>query len=444
MGAAMGVRENTSVTDVRAHGVEGDGETDDTAALQSALDEAAPHGTVYIPADLRVRIGDTVTVEFSEDGEPSDPLSRFKFICDGVLTPDPGIGTAIELTDAVAPYVFVNAQGGGKDVESDSLFYVTGGRDGLFEGFGHRYDGRMFHFENTGTYSIRHLKTLECGQAVAVFDASPMGEIRDVFEISPTQAPEFHNSTDICINQYENYQGEDTTTRGVLLEDCLSVFVDRLLVGGDAETPPVEFRDCDNMFVNALHLGGFPGLGGLFENVRNSTFRIVCNVGERGIRYTGERSNGNRFVINATNTRDRGVIIDESISGGYHYFTGNVFSQEALAFDIRTATAEIHLDNVYATENRNGDLRLAEDNEVHLRDCHVGDIDGTPRTINGVGVHPATESLPDPSEWPAGTHVVSASAEDDGTELYLVLEDRWVRYGNVEISSQPTTGNGDR
>jgi hypothetical protein len=430
----------TPVVDVTAHGVVGDGEADDSAALQDAVDAATPHGVLHVPYDRRVRLEETVTVGLN-DGRAPGEQNRFAFVCEGALTPAPGIGPAIEIVGGVAPYVFARVQGGGADVETDSAFHVKHNAAGHFEGWARDYAGRVFHFEESATYSVGHLKTANCGQSIAVFDASPMGEVRDVFDVSPTRAPEFHDSSDVCINQYENYMAEGVTERGIRFENCLSVWIDRVAVGGEADTPPAEFRSSKHMFVNALHLGGSPTWGGVIENVRYATFRIFCNVNQRGIKYTGGGTDGNRLLINGQNIAETGLLVTEDVYG-YHFVTGNIVQTSSRAIDIRSTDAEIHLDHVYAYGNGGGDLSVPDENEVHTSNCRFLLVDGTPKTQNGIGVGSADREQPDERNWTIGDRVVFTDTGDaSGNGLYELTPRGWSRVGDdpADRTDQSTT-----
>lgn len=264
----------------------------------------------------------------------------------------------------------------------------------------------MYEFDDDAVHSIGRLRTQSCGQSFAVHEASPMAEVQDIVDIRPVRAPEFHGTADICINQYESYMDEGRTERGVVFDDCISVWIDRLAVGGHADTPPVEFRDSRHIFVNTLHLGGSPTWGGIIENVKYSTFRIFCNVNERGLKYTGPETDANRIVFNGQNLDEAGLVVTDEVTG-CHYVTGNVVDTDALAVDIRSMDAEIHLDHFNARGNESGDLCVPDGNYVHATDSSFERIDGTPRTQNRVGSPPRTPN--DPTKG-AGASVTASSS----------------------------------
>jgi hypothetical protein len=429
------VTAETPVVDVRAHGATGDGETDDSDALQAAVDAATPHGVVLVPYDVVLRLEGSVDVDLSGPGGQS----RFAFLCQGALQPAPGLGDAVHVHGGLSPYVFARVEKGGSDPETDTAFKVTQTRGGLFEGFAQDYGGTLFEFQQSGTYSVGNVRTWNSGQSVAVYDASPMGEIRDVFDVSPVRAPEFHDSSDVCINQYENYMAQDRTARGVLFENCLSVWADKIAVGGSMETPACEFRACDHMFVNALHLGGALGWGGVIEDTIYSTFRVFCNVNNKGLKYAGA-SDGNRIVLNAQNIGDVALRVTEDVTGGYHYVAGNIVQTGARAVDVRSSDAEVHLDNLYAWRNAGGDLRVPEENEVRLTNSKVDFLDGTPKLVNGVGTESADRDLPDERNWRVGHRVdFTDTGDGSGTGYYELTHDGWRRLGPGPDGEAPTT-----
>jgi hypothetical protein len=418
--------------DVRAHGVVGDGETDDSAAFQAAVVEATPHGVLYVPYGLQVRLEEPVRIDLSGAGH-----NRFAFICHGAITPAPGIGDAITISDGVRPYVFVRVDGGGADPESDTAVAVVGGGAGYFEGQASGYDGTIYEFRRTGTYSVGFLRTTGCGQSIGVYDASPMGEIRDVFDVAPLRSPEFHGSSDICINQYENFVG-DGCEQGLLFDDCLSIWADKVAIGGTAEVPIFEIRESRHAFFNALHLGGAPNVGGHIVDTEYSVFQIFSNINEVGVEYAGNGSIGNRIVMNGRGIGDTGLVITEDVDRGFHYVTGNIADNRGTGVEIRSTDAEIHLDHLNCVGN-DLDLDLpTEDNEVHITDSRFHTVEGEPKTVNHVGSERSPADAPDSLRWDVGDVVnFTDTADGSGDGVYFrVAEDNWLRLAGDLVDAE--------
>lgn len=414
------------VIDVRAHGVVGDGSTDDSAAFQEAIDAATPHGVLYIPYDVRMRLESPVEMDFG--GTPEQ--HRFAFICDGMITPAPGIGDAITIRNSAQIYVRVRVQGGGRDVETDTAVHLVGGRNQYVEGWGTNYDGTVYTFTNAATYSVGFLRTRGCGQSLAVYDASPMGEFRDGFDTAPIRAPEFHNTSDIQINQYENFVATNCE-QGLLFDDCLSVFADKVAVGGIAEVPIMEIRDTWNANFSGVHLGGAPDRGAVIENTHDASFNIFSHVNNVGVEYRGSASARNRFAFNALSVEDTAFRIADDVTGGYHYVTGNISAGANIGLDVQTSDADIRLDGLEIRGN-DLDLRLPSENEVHLHNSVIGSMQGWPKTTNHVGEERSAGSEPDGEQWEVGEVVAFEDTGGGDSGLYLKLPDgSWGRIGDI-------------
>lgn len=424
------VTAETPVVDVRAYGVVGDGETDDAAALQAAADAATSQGILYVPADLHVYFESAIDIDLTG----TDDQARFAFICEGALKPAGGLGDAIHIrggdeANSYEPYVKVRIEGGGEDVDTDNAVLVTNTSGGLFEGVANEYAGTVYSFRDSAMLSIGTLRTRLCGQSVKIENCGSLGEFRDGWDTGPVRCPEFRHVHDISINQYENYMTEGITEQGVIFEDCLSVWADKVAVGGHADTPPAEFHDSQQMFINTLHLGGSPTWGAIIDNVRYAMFNVFCNFTAKGVKYEGSETDGNRVVLNGRNLSDKGLVVADDVSGGYHYFAGNMSQNDAQAVDIRTSDAEIHLDNFYAVENGGGDLSVPAENDVHLANCRFASVDGRPKTIDSVGIAAAPRDKPSAENWDVGDRVAFTDTEDgSGDGMYELIDyDTWAK-----------------
>lgn len=422
------VTADTPVVDVRAHGVVGDGETDDAAALQAAADAATPHGVLFIPADLHVYFESPIDINLGSEGH-----SRFAFISEGALKPAAGLGDAIHIHSegsnvAHFPYVNVRIEGGGEDVDTDNAILVTNTNGGLFEGFANKYAGTVYSFRDSAMFSVGTLHTRECGQSLKIEDCGALGEFRDGWDTGPVRGPEFRNVHDLCINQYENYMAP-WAEQGIVFEDCLSMWADKIAVGGHADTPPAEFHDSRQMFVKALHLGGSPTWGAVIDDVRFAMFNVFCNFIAKGVKYAGSETDANRVIVNGRNLSEKGLVVADDVSGGYHYFAGNIVSNDAQAVDVRTSDADIYLDNFYAVKNAAGDLSVPDENNVRLTDCRFDTVDGTPKTINGLGVAAADREKPSAKNWNVGDRVAFTDTEDgSGDGMYELLDqETWAK-----------------
>lgn len=433
------VTKGTPVVDVRAYGVVGDGETDDAEALQRAVDEATPHGVLYIPADLRVRLEDTVTINLDEgrDGEQN----RFSFLCEGALTPAPGIGTAIHVVGGFAPYVFARVEGGGKDLE-DSAFHVEGNRGGCFEGWAKDYAGRVFFFEGSATYTVGNLRTWDCGQSIHCLAASPMGEIRDVFDIRPTRAPEFDRTSDISINQYENFVDEDSE-KGMVFNRCVSVWVDKIAVGGPMSAPQIEFHETINIHANSIFVNDGEDDGLVTDRIRRANMRVFARDNEVGLRHVvGSTIGANSIYLTARLNDSEGLLVEPHDGGttpdSFHQFSGYVTNNGAPP-RIETTDPHVRVHDFLSKFNEGSALEQLvvpdEENNVRVEDSWIQGIDGSPKAINHLGREARDAEVPEPLNWDVGD-VVSFTDTEDGTGdgLYaLATPDTWYRVSQDAI-----------
>lgn len=392
------------------------------------------------------------------DGGPQNALegfqSRFAFVCHGTLNPAPALGDAIRLHGGVSPYVDVRIEGGGKDVETDTAIHVYDVKGGMFGARARMYDGTVCRFDLgpgdtkgdniTAEFSVGRVHTHHCGQSLSINtgNAGPVGEIRDVFDVSPVRGPEFRLTPDTSINQYENYMAQGRTERGVGFDRCVSIWADKILVGGAADTPPFEFKDSQHVFLNVLHLGGSPTHGTIFENVHKVTAQVITNqIQGTGVVYRGINTDSNRMFINAANS-GRGLVIDESIGEGDHYVSGNFKDNTGTDIEVGSTDAEIHPNHVYAPDGGElpgggAGLVLPEENQVHLTQSRIASIEGTPKTTNQFGQTRADAETPDTSNWRVGDFVVFTDTEDgSGDGLYVKVPNGSWR----EISLPPPVG----
>jgi hypothetical protein len=459
------------VVDVRAHGVVGDGETDDAEALQAAVDAATPHGTLYVPPDLTVSLERPVDVDLSmPDGDPAAgdylpereglprvfearPQTRFSFVGEGALRPAADLGTAMHLHHGWYPRVNVRLEGGGGGVERDTALRVSDTTGGRFDVAASRYDGTVLQFDqgetNTAGVTVGQLHTDYCGQALAVVPGphaeqiAGWGELRYCFDVAPVRCPVFRSAMDLGINHYENWVADGRTERGILFDDCMSLWANKITVGGDAPVPLAEFRGLENSHVNSLHVGATPDVGAVVDDARNTTFRILAFINDVGVEYGASEgaADGNRIVLNARANATAGLVVREDVTDGYHYVTGNVVDTGRVAgspagggageaygaaagpaVDVRASGGEVHLENLHCADNDDVDLAVTDGNRVHLVESDVPTVAGTPRTVNGLGVASGAGERPDPAEWATGRLVAyTDTADGTGDGVYLRL-----------------------
>lgn len=449
--------KRTPVVDVRSYGVEGDGETDDGEAFQEAVDAATPHGVLHVPYTVDLYFEQSIDVDLGLDDEAvqdgTGEQTRFALLCDGALSPAPGLGDAIHLHHGRFPYVDVRIDGGGESVETDTAIRISDMHGGLFEGYATNYDGTVFEFDNgrtrTAGVTIGNLQTFGCGQPILMHPGPTeetlggeqgVGEIYNVWDAASVRCPVFQSTRGLSINQYENVVSRGRTEQGVVFEDCTSLTVDKFAVGGSAEVTNVTFRDIRDVHVGSLFTTHVPGTGVVIDSVEFGNFdRLFVNDNDIGLMYrqTGSIETGqNRVVVDSMGNRESGLIIHESVTGEDHWFTGNIINNSGPVQVDATDPDRLYMRDMAIYGNSSGNLVFADGNSVRLDDSHVTSMEGTPKALNGIGQAAAPEERPDPKEWSIGDIVGFRDTENgSGDGVYLRRRTGgWARIGNLTSS----------
>lgn len=461
------VTAESPLVDVRQYGVVGDGTTDDTAALQAAVDAATPRGVLFVPSTFDVRFEETIDIDLEATDEAimdgTAEQTPFALLCHGRLTPAAGIGDGLHLHHAVEPYVFVRFHEGGGDVETDHALHVTDTLGGVYEGFARFFDGTVFTFTRGDTRlagvvvdylraSVVGRELLMAGEPDAPLGAeSGVGSIEDVWGL-PELGMEFRHVKGLKIDQYENVVGPNLTTRGNRFESCENVIIDKFAVGGSAEIDElVEFRNCRNLQVGAIFAHAMPGTGVVIDSVEHAQFdRIFVNTqGEIGVDYrqTGELETGeNRIQIDTMGTAGRCLLIREEVTGSNHYFTGTfVGSNDPTTVETRDAERIVFHDATL--EGALGDdpaLAIPEENDVYLANVDVDGIEGRPRLQNGMGRATGVTETPNASEWPTGSVVeYTPESGESTTALYQLFPSGWVRLADAPAEFDTSASDND-
>lgn len=135
----------TPATNVLYYGVVGDGETDDSAAFQEAVDAATPHGVLYVPPAVELYFEEPIDIDLSESGQDQN---RFAFVCEGWLHPAPGTGDRVRIHHGKYTYVNVRIEGGGQDPDTDNAIHIAGITGGYYEGVAAQYGGTVFKIDS--------------------------------------------------------------------------------------------------------------------------------------------------------------------------------------------------------------------------------------------------------------------------------------------------------
>ena len=395
--------------DVTEYGVVGDGEADDTNAFRRAAAAATPHGTLYVPSDARVRLTEAVDVPLNDpDHERFDELNRFVFRCEGALSPE--AGATVHFHRGEGARLFVRVEGGGVRGEGS----VDGGgvkepavrlsnlRASHVDAYANDYPGTVLQLDRgtvgTGSLSqtsVGEVKTLFCGRAMYLGpgpDADEwdftggFGAIGDVWEHDSVRCFTAEKTNDLTVGQYENYVGE-RNERGVVIDNCNALWVDKMSIGGDASVPLAEIRNLSLFNFGLLSNDqNTHGDNLVFDSVSHGRANVMPhNSGGTALRVdeTGhEETTDVRFTVSAVEPTDTGVAVTENVSGDWLAFSGTVRDgqrEDTVGVDVRT-DIRVVLSELHATGNAGGDLRVPADNQLHLLDSAVEDVRGEPAT----------------------------------------------------------------
>jgi len=387
-------RESQTHYDVREFGVVGDGDTDDTVPLQRAADAATPHGVLYVPAECHVRITEGVDIDLE-----SEERNRFRVQFDGALKPE--AGAHVHIHNGNSAIVDARVQGGSGDVDEDCAFRFTSLNSSWVNAWGENYPGTILRFDQAdqkrggvSTMSIGQVRSLECGRSVYMGPGPDdeewgfmggYGQVGDVWEHRPEKAFTAIQTNDLCIDQYENYVDEDNE-QGVVFDDCHALWVDKMLVGGDASVPLTEVKNSDLFNFGELYACTNDTDALVFDSA--SRGRAQIHVGEaNGVGLLVEDTSEHRdagsltFEVDITETADAGVEITDAVTEGRIELRGTL---ENCGLDDGAPTIAVQTDSrVLLEQMAVGDAvgpALRAGSDTHVLDCTFAEIDGTPAT----------------------------------------------------------------
>ena len=439
--------------DVTVYGAAGDGSTDDSQALQDAANAATPHGVLYIPTDSVVRLGSTVDVDLGLtdtqiNNENPDEQNRFALVCDGAIQPAGGVGSGIHLHHGAGPYVDVRIEGGGDSANptSDNGIRVSDMLGGFYEGYAHDYKGTVYKIDTGSTrthyVSVGRLETNECGRPLLV-EPGPtgrdpidgFGSVADLWSYNDVEGAYFKSANDVTIQQYEDLQGDRTTT-GVRFDNCGGLHINKMACGGPASTTLIKFLDCKSVYADEIYALK-ADVGVEINSVNDSTFFIRANQqAGTAIKYAenGSEPTSSNYVHATTSQSDlSGLFIDSGLSGDYHWFSGVISTasqdESVAAVNIQATSprAIILQDMSIFNSSASEDVNIASNAPVDFWRVDAGrgsGISGSPRVLDGVGKDSGSSETPNPSDWEIGHKVLWTDNNDgSGNGLYQLESD---------------------
>lgn len=390
---------NTPVVNVSAHGVVGDGETDDADAFQAAADAATPHGVLYVPADVDLHFASPIDIDLGASHHDHVP---FGFVCDGTLRPAAGLGDAVTIRNGGFIYVRARVAGGG--APGDSAVIVQQSYWSRVEGVAADYDGTAFEMrwiESGGqTWGIGTMQGIGCGRTLLVNRCGGVGQIDSLVDINNRELSRLHQPVDMSVDSYLGIAGDRTET-GFTIQSPLSLWIDSLQVRGTSDLDNVSIRSPKYARVGTIEsTGGDRGVVVTGAEV-TSLDRVLARDNRIGM-VLGPSGRA-RATVDASDNQEAGLHVTQ-VRGPGNRVIGRICDNGA-PVRIRDVTGSLTLSDITVTGNdgpspdsaervhgSGGPVQLVIEDElqgvlppeVRFFEAHVPVIDGTPHTYNRV------------------------------------------------------------
>ena len=241
------------VINVKDYGAVGDGVHDDTQAIQDAFNSMGPQptGKLYFPRGT-YKISHTLDFnlghfEASYDGNVQVIAGAFAIEMDGVLSPQPGIGSAIFIYSGYYPHIQVKAYGGGQN--GDKLVKAEDLLGPYFDISAQLYMGTLLYSDGSGvpnaTGTLRctlvnggRVIAEHCGQALSLANYGGFGTLDSIWDDTPSSGSVINNFGDLTIFSYENAINASLSTPSLLINSSYSIHLDKVAIGTSS---PIEY-----------------------------------------------------------------------------------------------------------------------------------------------------------------------------------------------------------
>lgn len=393
----------TPVANVKAHGAVGDGETDDTEALRSAVEAATPRGVLYVPHDVDLFFDAPIEIGLDHRHDAHVP---FAFICEGTLRPAAGLGEAITIKDGGFIYVNVRIAGGG--APDDSAVVVHSSYWSMIEGVAADYAGTAFELrwvqDGGQVWGIGTMQGVNCGRTLFIDGCGGVGQIDTLVDLNNRELSRIRHPVDLSIDSYLGIASERTQT-GFTIESPTSLWIDSLQVSGTDSIDNLTITSPTYARVGSIQSsGGDRGL--VVSNAEVlSMDRVLAHHNRVGMSLgANERV---RVGIDAHDNDEEGLIVDRVSSRGVRVM-GRVCENGA-PVHVAAIDGSLAFSDFTATDNASdGDspVQLVIEGapnaeippEIRFFDSRVPVIEGSPWTVNGTRDVQTVEAL-EPAEW---------------------------------------------
>jgi hypothetical protein len=260
----------TDVVDVRTFGAVLDGVRDDSGAIRSAFNSMIvnghPRGTLLIPvgtAFLASGLDFDLGYLNPANNFGAGAGEHFAFVTHGVLTPAPGIGTAVRVRNGYSPVIDVKFFGGGG--VGDVGLAIEGLLGASIAVEGRMFGGTLLKADATGDLARRvravnymSIIAINCGQAMDFRYIEAFGSIDNVIDFNCTHGSYFGYCADIGIKHYENFSPASQSV-GLHFEQCNGLHLGTVSLGDRATEALMKITGGNFGYIHELRAGGYKG-----------------------------------------------------------------------------------------------------------------------------------------------------------------------------------------
>ena len=368
---------NIGEYNVKNYGAKGDGVTDDTNAIISAINDFTLKGgnKLTFPSGS-YKITSPLLIDLKENRNMSIEMN-------GYIMPVEGIGRAVTLINGVNVNATIRVKGGGlykyhkgfsTDVTGlDCALYIRAISGLVLNMFTDDFRGRGLEVERkresdnikTDMFNFGKLIFRNVGQAMFVSADTGTGNFGDIWAIETDGS--YFTGVDMSINSYENAKiGEP-----VIFDNCASLHLGRILLGENNDL--IKFENCHNITLQHLYLFGYN------YQVNIGCTIVNCKQTDMNIKSTGCTT---AVLVNGLTESD--ININSKNDKTICYVSTSAYSVENVYFKIigkdteftgfETSKGEWLFDRVTLTGKFNKVIVDTKDVYLDIVNSHINDI----------------------------------------------------------------------
>jgi len=430
--------------DVTEYGAVGDGVTDDSDAIQAAVNDATPNGVLYLPYGHIFRLESTVDIDLGLSdteiiNEDPDNQTQFDIIGNGSIKPVGQI-VGIHIHHGSEPRAFVRVEGGGdsSNVKNCVAVKVTDMLGGRFSAQGLHYEGRVLQFLPGGTtayyVSVPFIHTNRCGQALHAYDLVGFGDIGMGWDHNSVYGPQI-DAVDVQIGTWDcSY--EDRTQEAMKIGGD-AVFANSIEIGKKPELAMVELTGGSKYDLNIYNYNSGVALTNTGKvtdanitinssGVAGRELDLQAAVETSKIEVTSRDGGSN--VVRANAPLSDVTISGTAKNGGY----GSTPEKQPCILLRDYDHSNVMIDDFQINSGSyTEDLSVPSASDVRVSNSNINSIAGDVKTLYGVGESSANAETPTASNWRPGDVVDFVDTGDgSGDGVYLLLPNgTWSQIG---------------